>query len=82
MPGFQEESHHNAITVFIPTTPNPTSGFLMMYKREDVLFMDMKVEEAFKFIISCGVITPSFHVKAKDEPSKDINDVNEGCGTV
>jgi uncharacterized membrane protein len=80
MPGFQEESHHDAITVFIPTTPNPTSGFLMMYKREEVLFMDMKVEEAFKFIISCGVITPSFQVKAKEEPGTGI--VNEGSGAV
>jgi uncharacterized membrane protein len=44
------------ITVFVPTTPNPTSGFLMMYREEDVIFLDMKVEEAFKYIISCGVI--------------------------
>ncbi|NGX61378.1 MAG: hypothetical protein K940chlam9_00863 [Chlamydiae bacterium] len=45
------------ITVFVPTTPNPTSGFLMMYKEEEVIYLDMKIEDAFKYIISCGVIT-------------------------
>ena len=45
------------ITVFVPTTPNPTSGFLMMYRENEVIYLDMKIEEAFKYIISCGVIT-------------------------
>ncbi|MEZ5314803.1 MAG: DUF502 domain-containing protein [Chlamydiales bacterium] len=45
------------ITVFVPTTPNPTSGFLMMYKEDEVVYLDMKIEDAFKYIISCGVIT-------------------------
>lgn len=45
------------ITVFVPTTPNPTSGFLMMYQEDEVIYLDMKIEEAFKYIISCGVIT-------------------------
>lgn len=45
------------LTVFVPTTPNPTSGFLMMYKEEEVVYLDMKIEDAFKYIISCGVIT-------------------------
>jgi uncharacterized membrane protein len=45
------------ITVFVPTTPNPTSGFLMMYKESEVVYVDMKIEDAFKYIISCGVIT-------------------------
>ena len=44
------------VTVFVPTTPNPTSGFLMMYRDDEVIYLDMKVEEAFKYIISCGVI--------------------------
>ncbi|MCC5832268.1 MAG: DUF502 domain-containing protein [Chlamydiales bacterium] len=45
------------ITVFVPTTPNPTSGFLIMYKEDEAIYLDMKIEEAFKYIISCGVIT-------------------------
>lgn len=48
------------IAVFVPTTPNPTSGFLMMFDPKDVIFLDMKVEEALKYIISCGVILTPF----------------------
>ncbi|KPK33344.1 MAG: hypothetical protein AMS24_01410 [Chlamydiae bacterium SM23_39] len=53
-----EKSNSNLISVFVPTTPNPTSGFLLMYKKEDLLFIDMKTEDAIKYIISCGVVTP------------------------
>ncbi|NGX54538.1 MAG: hypothetical protein KR126chlam2_00151 [Chlamydiae bacterium] len=45
------------ISVFVPTTPNPTSGYLMMYQEEEVVYLDMKIEDAFKYIISCGVIS-------------------------
>jgi uncharacterized membrane protein len=45
------------VTVFVPTTPNPTSGYLMLYKSEDVIYLDMKTEEAIKYVISCGVVT-------------------------
>lgn len=45
------------LSVFVPTTPNPTSGFLLMCPKEEVIFLDMKVEEAFKLIISCGVVS-------------------------
>ncbi|MDF2578158.1 MAG: hypothetical protein K0S74_1642 [Chlamydiales bacterium] len=44
------------LSVFVPTTPNPTSGFLMLYRKEEVIYIDMSIEEAFKYIISCGVI--------------------------
>lgn len=46
------------ISVLIPTTPNPTSGFLIMFKQEDLIYLDMKPEEAIKYIISCGSIVP------------------------
>ena len=49
----------NYISIFIPTTPNPTSGFLLMYERKDVTYIDMSREDALKYIISCGVITPN-----------------------
>jgi uncharacterized membrane protein len=48
------------VAVFVPTTPNPTSGFLMMFKEDDIEFLDTKVEDAFKYIISCGVIQTPF----------------------
>jgi uncharacterized membrane protein len=47
--------------VFVPTTPNPTSGFLMVFKQEDLIYLDMKVEEALKYVISCGVISVPFN---------------------
>lgn len=53
----QETIGSPMITVFVPTTPNPTSGFLMLYKKEDVIYTDMKIEDALKYVISCGVIS-------------------------
>jgi uncharacterized membrane protein len=47
------------ISVYVPTTPNPTSGYLLMFKESDILLLDMKVEEALKYIISCGVLQES-----------------------
>jgi uncharacterized membrane protein len=46
------------VAVFVPTTPNPTSGFIIMVPRDDITVLDMTVEEAFKFVISMGVIVP------------------------
>ena len=46
------------VSVFIPTTPNPTSGFLLMFEKKDLIFLDMKTEEAIKYIVSCGVVVP------------------------
>lgn len=48
------------LAVFVPTTPNPTSGFLMMFKDSDLVHLDMSIEDAFKYIISCGVIPSPF----------------------
>ena len=42
------------INVFIPTTPNPTSGFLLMFPKEDIIYLDLTFEEASKFIVSAG----------------------------
>ncbi len=46
------------ISVFLPTTPNPTSGFLLFVPREDVVLLDMTIEEAAKLVISAGLVTP------------------------
>jgi len=51
------------ITVFLPTTPNPTSGFLLFVPRDDVTVLDMSVEDAIKMIISLGVVVPRWHPK-------------------
>ena len=46
------------INVFVPTTPNPTSGFLLMFPKEDVIHLDLTFEEASKFIVSAGTTEP------------------------
>jgi len=53
------------ISVFVPTTPNPTTGFLLLFKKEDLIYLDMKTEEAIKYIVSCGVIVPGKKVEQK-----------------
>ena len=47
------------INVFVPTTPTPTSGFLLMYPKDEVIYLDMSFEEASKFIVSAGTSDPS-----------------------
>jgi uncharacterized membrane protein len=46
------------INVFVPTTPNPTSGFLLMFPKEDVIYLDITFEQASKFIVSAGSTNP------------------------
>jgi len=46
------------VSVYVPTTPNPTSGFFLMMPRSDVIELDMNVDEALKYIISMGVVAP------------------------
>ena len=50
--------NRNLVNVFVPTTPNPTSGFLLMYPKDEIIYLDMTFEEASKFIISAGTSDP------------------------
>ena len=52
-----EKTNKRLINIFIPTTPNPTSGFLLMFPVEDVIYLNMSFEEASKFIVSAGTST-------------------------
>jgi uncharacterized membrane protein len=52
------------LTLYVPTTPNPTSGFMLMVPRADVVELQMSVDEALKYIISMGVVAPPPHVAA------------------
>jgi uncharacterized membrane protein len=47
------------MSVFLPTTPNPTSGFLLYVPKEDVIILDMSVEDAAKLVISAGLVYPA-----------------------
>ena len=52
------------VSVYVPTTPNPTSGFFLMMPAKDVIELDMTVDEALKYIISMGVVAPPQHAPA------------------
>ena len=52
------KTNKELVNVFVPTTPNPTSGFLLMIPKDDLIFLDMNFEEASKFIVSAGTSTP------------------------
>ena len=56
----------DVINLFVPTTPNPTSGFFVMIPKKDAFELQMSVEEAFKLVISAGVVTPE-NLKIKDK---------------
>ena len=63
------------ISVFLPTTPNPTSGFLLFVPRKDVIVLEMSVEEAAKMVISAGLVSPDYPkilpVQSKSKPAAE-----------
>ena len=54
----QSKTHRQVVNLFVPTTPNPTSGFYLMVPEEDVIPLEMSVEDAFKVLMSGGILTP------------------------
>ena len=54
----KSKTNQNLVNVFVPTTPNPTSGFLLMIPKEDLIYLEMSFEEASKFIVSAGTSSP------------------------
>jgi len=64
---FNKATDDELITVFVPTTPNPTSGFILFIPKSDVKKMDLDVEDALKLVMSLGVVTP----ESKDRLNKE-----------
>lgn len=65
-----KKTQKDLVSVLVPTTPNPTTGFLMMFDKSELIYLDLKPEDAIKYIVSCGVIIPSEKVeKEKNAPS-------------
>jgi len=62
------------MSVFLPTTPNPTSGFLLFVPKSDVIELDMTVEDSAKLVISAGLVYPN--AKAKEAGAQPIADLN------
>ena len=54
----KDKTKKELINVFVPTTPNPTSGFLLMFEKNDVIYLDMSFEDASKFVVSAGTTSP------------------------
>ena len=67
VPGGDVRTHLQGdyISVYVPTTPNPTSGFFLMLRREDAIELEMTVDEALKYIISMGVVAPAEHKQSE-----------------
>jgi uncharacterized membrane protein len=61
--------HGDYLSVYVPTTPNPTSGFFLMVPRADVIVLQMSVDEALKYVISMGVVAPPMHLAASPAPA-------------
>jgi uncharacterized membrane protein len=57
-PACSKAAGQELVSVLMPTTPNPTTGFLMMFPASELIPIEMKPEEAIKFIVSCGVVAP------------------------
>jgi len=54
------QGFNGRVAVFVPTTPNPTSGFLLFVNRSDIVYLDLPVEDAVKYVVSCGVVAVPF----------------------
>ena len=63
----QARTGENVVACFVPTTPNPTSGFIIMVPKKDTIELDMEVEEAVKLVMSLGVVVPQWTPKEVQE---------------
>lgn len=64
----QDKTADHVLTCFVPTTPNPTSGFIVLVPEKDVIRLKMSVEEAMRLVISLGVVTPERTDSPADRP--------------
>jgi uncharacterized membrane protein len=62
IPPIADDSNEKLTAVFIPTALNPTSGFFIMYPESELKYVDMKVDEAFKYLMSCGALKPPMNL--------------------
>ena len=69
----QNLTEEETVNIFLPTTPNPTSGFLLFLPREEVVHLDMSVEEAIKMVISGGIVTPPDRRSAEEQAKPQVS---------
>ena len=68
----QKKTGSDVVCTFVPTTPNPTSGIIIIIPKEDVIEMDMEIDEAFKMIVSLGVVVPEWNKEELETLSKQV----------
>lgn len=68
-----DDAHKHLISVFVPGTPNPAMGFMLLFRKEQLIPVEMKVDEALKFVVSCGVICPKFTLTSESPSIQDIS---------
>ena len=68
----QKKTGSDVVCTFVPTTPNPTSGIIIIIPKEDVIEMDMEIDEAFKMIVSLGVVVPEWKKEELETLSKQV----------
>lgn len=73
----EERTGEDVVCCFVPTTPNPTSGFIIVVPRKDIIELDMEVDEALKMIISLGVVVPRWSKDRTAELPFDLPDNTE-----
>ena len=69
----QERIGEDLVCTFVPTTPNPTSGYIIVLPKKDIIELDMEVEEALKMIMSLGVVVPLWDKKDLDDLPESVN---------
>ena len=69
----QERVGEDLVCTFVPTTPNPTSGYIIVLPKKDIIELDMEVEQALKMIMSLGVVVPSWGKKDLDDLPESVN---------
>ncbi|MBN1662857.1 MAG: DUF502 domain-containing protein [Deltaproteobacteria bacterium] len=71
-PEIEEKIGKNFVSIYVPTTPNPTSGYFLMVAQDELIYLDMSVEDALTLVISTGIVNPQDGVKGKDTKSPDV----------
>jgi len=81
-----DNSRDGMLSIFLPTTPNPTSGYLLFVPAEDVTILEMKVEDAAKMVISAGLVVPEYprqvNVLGQPDHQNDLKDLAQEVGDV
>ena len=71
------KTSNELVPVFVPATPNPSVGFLLLFKKEQIKCVNMKVDEAMKFIVSCGIVSSDFTVAQEIRINDESNSSSE-----